>query len=777
MSSMPQRSAPSESAADARLIMNRIPALAWASRPDGSAEFFNQRWLDYTGLSAEEAKDWGWKVAIHPDDLLRMVEIFHKARDAARPFEAEGRLRRYDGEFRWFLFRASPLLDAAGRVEKWFGTNTDLEDRKRAEEALRAAMSERTRLDALRAEIAMTLARKDSLNGILHICVQAMVRHLDAALARIWTLTSDGRQLQLQASAGMYTRLDGRYKRIAVGELKIGLIAEERKPHLTNDVQNDPRVSDKDWARAEGMISFAGYPLVVEDRIVGVMGMFSRKVLTQSTLDTLSFIADGIARGIERTQAQRSEAYVTEAQHLSRTGSFGCKVFSGEMIWSEETFRIFGYDRTTKPGVEAILQRVHPEDKAMVQEQINRAIGQGKDCDLEYRLLMPDESVKHVHVVAHAAQDEGGGLEFIGAVMDVTEQVQARTKLEQAFAEIQLLKDQLYRENLALRDEVDRISMFEEIVGTSQALQTVLSRVIKVAPTDSSVLITGETGTGKELIARAIHKRSQRSHRGFVSVNCSALAPSLISSELFGHEKGAFTGAMQRRLGRFELADGGTIFLDEVGELPLDTQVAILRVLQERQFERVGGTQSICVDIRVIAATNCNLEAAIVKGTFRSDLFYRLNVFPIKVPPLRERKDDLLMLLEYYVHRFARKVGKQFNLIDKRTLELFKSYDWPGNIRELQNVVERSVIVSPDGVFCVDDAWLSRESTPSLSPMPDHIDEDSSRERKIIEAALTESRGRVAGPNGAAAKLGIPSSTLESRIKKLKIRKGRFKLG
>jgi transcriptional regulator with GAF, ATPase, and Fis domain len=302
---------------------------------------------------------------------------------------------------------------------------------------------------------------------------------------------------------------------------------------------------------------------------------------------------------------------------------------------------------------------------------------------------------------------------------------------------------------------------------------------MKVAPTDSSVLVSGETGTGKELVARAIHKRSRRSQRAFVSVNCAALAPSLISSELFGHEKGAFTGAIQCRLGRFELANGGTIFLDEIGELSLDTQVALLRVLQEREFERVGGTQPVKIDVRVIAATNRDLEAAVANGTFRPDLYYRLNVFPIQVPPLRERQDDLVMLLEYFVQRFAQKMGKHFKKIDKRTVELFRSYPWPGNIRELQNVVERSVIVSSDGVFCVDAAWLSRDSrrvSLPQQPEPADADEDASRERQIIQDALAGTRGQVSGPNGAAARLRISPSTLEYRIKKLRIRKRHFKL-
>jgi transcriptional regulator with GAF, ATPase, and Fis domain len=321
--------------------------------------------------------------------------------------------------------------------------------------------------------------------------------------------------------------------------------------------------------------------------------------------------------------------------------------------------------------------------------------------------------------------------------------------------------------------------MFEEIVGTSPVLQAVLSRLSKVAPTDSSVLVTGETGTGKELIARAIHRRSQRSSRAFVSVNCAAIPRDLIASELFGHEKGAFTGATQRRLGRFELADGGTIFLDEVGELPPDTQVALLRILQEREFERVGGAQSIQVDVRVIAATNRDLQAATASGTFRLDLFYRLNVFPIQVPSLRERKDDILMLLEYFVKRYASRAGKNIRAIDKKTLELFRSYEWPGNIRELQNVIERSLIVSSGDVFSVDESWLSKESSQAASRVQTSqpFESESHGEREIIETALAESRGRVSGPSGAAAKLQIPPSTLESRIKALKIRKSQFKFG
>jgi transcriptional regulator with GAF, ATPase, and Fis domain len=366
---------------------------------------------------------------------------------------------------------------------------------------------------------------------------------------------------------------------------------------------------------------------------------------------------------------------------------------------------------------------------------------------------------------------------FQTVVRDISERKRSEAALAKAFKEIQILKDQLQTENIALREEIDKASMFEEIVGTSPVLQTVLSRISKVAPTDSNVLITGETGTGKELVARAIHRRSHRSSRAFVSVNCAAIPRDLIASELFGHEKGAFTGATQRRLGRFELAQGGTIFLDEIGELPAETQIALLRVLQEHEFERVGGTGSIRTEVRVIAATNRDLEAAISASTFRSDLFYRLNVFPIEMPPLRERREDIPVLVEYFIDRYARKAGKSFQTVNKKSLDLLQLYPWPGNIRELQNVIERSVIVCETENFSVDESWLSRQPLATEPDMRFDLSRKlPSEEKAIIEAALSESGGRVYGPSGAAAKLGVPRSTLESKIRSLKINKNRFKV-
>jgi DNA-binding NtrC family response regulator len=498
----------------------------------------------------------------------------------------------------------------------------------------------------------------------------------------------------------------------------------------------------------------------------------------------LSRLAPAVRRALaearekaERKRAEealrRSETYLAEAQRLSCTGSFGWTLSDGQIYWSDETFRIFQCDPSSSISVDFVLDRTHPADRDLVRETIEQAAQEKTAFDFEHRLLLPDQSVKHIRVVARpnfSAKPEG--FEFIGAVTDITERKQGESDLKKAVEEIRKLKDQLYEENVALKEEIDKASMFEEIVGESAALRSVLSRVAKVAPTESTVLITGETGTGKELIARAIHKRSPRASHPFVSVNCAAIPTSLIASELFGHERGAFTGATQRRLGRFELAEGGTIFLDEIGELPPETQVSLLRILQEREFERVGGSKIIRTNVRVITATNRDLPDLIDTGTFRSDLYYRLNVFPIEMPPLRERKEDIPLLVEYFVNRYATKGGKRIAGINRATLERLKAYAWPGNIRELQNVIERSIIVCETENFAVDESWLSKESAPTSRPFSRMT---ASEERMAIEAALADAGGRVSGPLGAAAKLGLHPSTLDSKIRTLKINKHRFK--
>ena len=501
--------------------------------------------------------------------------------------------------------------------------------------------------------------------------------------------------------------------------------------------------------------------------------------LVPSVLRALREADERAARKRGEEALRRSERYLAEAQRLTRAGSWAWNLAAnGPVHWSQENYRVFGFDpEAGLPKDEAVYGRIHFDDRERVIESFARAIGGDKSAfDVHYRLTFPDGKIKHIRSVGHPVFDSSGDLlEYVGTTIDVTEQHESRSALEGALAEIKVLKDQLYEENVLLKEEVDKASMFEEIVGESSALRFVLARLAKVAPTDSTVLITGETGTGKELIARAIHKRSHRAARSFVSVNCAAVPSSLITSELFGHEKGAFTGATQRRLGRFELAEGGTLFLDEVGELPAETQIALLRVLQEREFERLGGTKPIRANVRVIAATNRDLVDLIEAGVFRRDLYYRLNVFPIEMPALRERKEDIPLLVEYFIDRFASRAGKKIRRIDRETLARLTSYAWPGNIRELQNVIERSIIVCDTESFTVDESWLSRAaSQPDRASRP-NLRIPISEEKRLIEAALAEAQGQVSGLTGAAARLGIPASTLDSKIKILKINKHRFR--
>jgi formate hydrogenlyase transcriptional activator len=406
-------------------------------------------------------------------------------------------------------------------------------------------------------------------------------------------------------------------------------------------------------------------------------------------------------------------------------------------------------------------QVFHPEDVERVRGERQDALARGIPFANEQRARGKDGRYRWFLVQYNPLHDAGGRLlRWYATGTDIDE----RKRAEQS----------VRNENQALREEINDASMFEEIVGSSDALRRVLGNVARVASADSTVLILGETGTGKELVARAIHRSSRRSSGAFIRVDCGAIPASLLASELFGHEKGAFTGAVQRRIGRFEAADGGTIFLDEVGELPLETQAALLRVLQERELERVGSNRSIPVDVRVLAATNRDLRQAVLDGKFREDLYYRLNVFPIELPTLRRRAEDIPLLLEYFVQRFAKKAGKKLKDLDWRTLELVRTYAWPGNVRELQNVVERSVLLCDGDTFAIDPSWLRREDRPRSEPGAWATSAEAS-ERDRIEAALEGSRGRVAGPRGAAAKLGMPRQTLDSRIKALRIDKYRFK--
>ncbi len=587
---------------DPRLMLDTTPVLIFSARPDGYIDYFNQRCLDYLGVSPDALEGGGWTSFIHPDDLEAHLRRWRTSIASGEPAVSQARVRKANGEYRWLLHHTEPLRDELGNLVRWFGSSIDIEDLKRAEETIRDAEQE--------------------LRTIL-----------ETIPAFVWTAGPDG---------------------------------------------------------------------------------------------ALEFLTESWFRRM----------------HHARDEVLGWK-------WAS---------------------MVHPDDCDRVVQKWREAIAEGHPLELEMRGRDAEARYRWFLTRAVPLRNETGAvIRWYGTLTDIDDRKRAEQELHD-------LKEQLHKENIALRDEITQTSMFEEIVGSSAPLRRLLVLVAKVASTDSTVLITGETGTGKELIARAIHRRSPRGSRPFVSVNCGAIPPSLTTSELFGHEKGSFTGAVQRQLGRFELAEGGTIFLDEVGELPQETQIALLRVLQERAFERVGGNKLIPADVRVIAATNRDLDQAIAEGSFRRDLYYRLSVFPLQVPPLRERPEDIPLLVEYLTQRYAVKMGKRITSVSHRTIDLLTSYDWPGNVRELQNVIQRAVILC-EGTLSVDETWFEKRSTgrgadaKSLGRLKGH------EEKELIERALAGSRGRVAGPDGAAVKLGIPRSTLESKIRSLRIDKHRFQTG
>jgi PAS domain S-box-containing protein len=679
----------------------------------------------------------------HPSDRVLVRQTIEGAAAIGKAFDFEHRLMMPDGAVKYVRPVAHPSANDQSGGLVFVGAVTDITESKRADEALRRSeshLAEAQRLTHTGSWV-WEVAARDAL-------------HLSEEWYRIYEFDPE------EGMPGWETR------RL--------------------------RAHPEDRARWQGAIERAireksdydvEFRILLPDGRVKYIHTVGHPVLSSSG-DLLQFV--GSSTDItERRRAdealRRSEGYLAEAQRLTRIGSWAWSVANRHSVyWSQENYRLFGFDPEEGiPSDESFYQRVHPEDRDRVRRTVFlEQPSEGSDFDVEFRIVLPNGTMKYVRSTGHPVFNVSGEIcEYIGTAMDVTEQHEAGAALETAFEQIKVLRDQLYNENIALREEVDRSSMFEEIVGESRALQDVLAKVVKVAPTDSTVLVTGETGTGKELIARAIHKRSHRAARAFVSVNCAAVPPSLIASELFGHEKGAFTGATQRRLGRFELAEGGTLFIDEVGELPPETQTALLRVLQEREFERLGGTKVIRANVRVIAATNRDLQASIDAGTFRTDLYYRLNVFPMEMPLLRERKEDIPLLVEYFIDRYASKAGKRIRGINRTTLDRLRAYAWPGNIRELQNVIERSVILCETGNLTVDESWLSRKVEASVQSGPMPLKMPPSQEKKTIEAALAEAQGRISGPSGAASRLGIPPSTLDSKIRTLKINKHRFKTG
>jgi formate hydrogenlyase transcriptional activator len=703
-----------------RQIVDGISAPLAVMTPDGALEIVNRPILEYFGKTAEELKEWTSTDAVHPDDLPRVLSAWRQSIESGQAFTDEHRQRRSDGAYRWFHVQGLPIRDAESRIVRWCVLQTDIDERKRAEQALRESERElRQLVDSVPGMIAVG----DSMGKLQY----ANKRFLDF----------------------------------------LGMTTDELAASFVEPIHPDERETmQNEWLRSSAI----GQAVEVVQRLRRFDGVYRWIHVRVDPLRDeggrivrwygLHTDIDDQRRAEERVrQSERELRQILDLtpQHITEFGPDGSRLYNNRAALDYHGLTLEEWQSAASHTL------LHPEDAERVMREQPVNFQRGSAFETEMRLRKRDGQCRWFLVRFRPMLDEQGTLtRWYAAATDIDDRKQAEQRL--------------HNENVALREEIDSASMFEEIVGTSASLQTVLSRVSKVAPSDSSVLITGETGTGKELVARAIHRRSRRSSRAFVSVNCGAIPRDLIPSELFGHEKGAFTGATQRRLGRFELAEGGTIFLDEIGELPAETQIALLRVLQEHEFERLGSGGSIRTNVRVIAATNRDLEAAVAAGTFRSDLFYRLNVFPIEVPSLRQRREDIPLLVEYFIDRYARKARKSFQTVHKESLDLLQSYSWPGNIRELQNVIERSVIVCETGTFAVDESWLSRRPVATeQSSQPDVLKRPAAQEKAIIETALRESSGRVYGPSGAAAKLGIARSTLESKIKLLKINKNRFR--
>src|SRR5436309_8782680 len=867
-------------APDARHVVDAIPGLAWSSRPDGSVEFFNGRWYEYTGLSPEESFGWGWKAAVHGEKIARLLERWATP-DAEGGRECEIRLRRSDGDFQWFLLRHEPLCDPTGAVVRWYGTWINIEDSKQ-KELLGVAGKRAVEMIADGARLSEILNELCSVIDV-YASATSQVLLMDRANHQLLPLAGPNFPPTVAAALAPWP--------VGPNRGCCGTAAFTGERVIISDMSTDPRWPQDDQGEAarrlvldHGLRAAWSEPLISNSgEVLGTFCIgYSRPRAPTSRDLQLIEAAGHIARiAIERHRSQEALTTALEAIKDSETNLrrvidtiptlAWCNSPDGpnEFLnkrWHEYTGR--SHEESTGWGWQAAF---HPEDVPPMMKKWRELLASGESGEIEARLRRHDGVYRWFLIRVEPFRDERGQLlRWYGTSTDIDALKQTQEKLREDEQELRRItdaipqaivvldtsgtplyanqatldyagltaedvlaprfrerlfhsddlerfryerkaalgrgvpfeaelrarrKDGAYRwflirynpfrneqgqltrwyatgtdiddrvraeertrnENLALREQIDRDSMFEDIVGSSDALRKVLRRVSKVATSDSTVLILGETGTGKELVARAIHKRSVRADRAFIGVNCAAIPPSLIASELFGHEKGAFTGAIQRRLGRFETANGGTIFLDEIGDLPGEIQIALLRVLQEREIERIGASKPIPVDVRVLAATHRDLNALVAEGRFREDLLYRLNVVPIEVPPLRERVADIPLLVEYFIDRLGKRAGKKFKAIDKKSLKAFQSYVWPGNVRELQNVIERAVILSEGETFAMDEGWLKRELRANPKRTGTLHGTLVKEEKEMIEAALASSQGLISGPSGAATKLGLPS--------------------
>jgi len=726
------------------VIVNTIPTAAWTSRPDGYCDFLNQVWLDYTGISAEKAHGWGWAESIHPDDRKELVKDWQSCLASGAPFDTEARVRRFDGSYRWFLTRANPLRDEAGNILKWYGTCIDIDDRKRREEVLRTSeLSWRQIIDNIPGLVNASGASGDPT---------------------------------------FFNRQELEY---------FGKTNEELKDWGRIDVfhpEDLPRVIEA-WATSIETGRVLGIEVRLR-RADGVYRWFQTRAVPAR--DAEGKISDWFALHTDIDDRKRAEEKVRQSEAELRTitdtirqpiivlAPDGTTLYVNQVALDLSGYTLEQLDRR---GFWARV--VHPDDLKQLQVERQERLLSGVPFELELRSLFKDGEYRWQLMQYNPLKDESGQvIRWYCTATDIDDRKKAEERLRNE--NVKLAQERVYLEE-QIRSEMG----FEHIIGNSPALKHVLDLVETVAPNDSTVLLLGETGTGKELIARAVHERSQRMSKTFVKLNCAAIPTGLLESELFGHEKGAFTGAIIQKAGRMELADQGTLFLDEVGDIPIDIQPKLLRALQEREFERLGSTHTRKVNVRLVAATNRNLEKMVADREFRSDLFYRLNVFPIRIPPLRERKDDIPLLVSFFVQKFAKQMQKRIDSIPVATMKALTAWDWPGNIRELENFIERAVILTRGESLAAPLAELRKE--PTVEPLRESVPRSEDNLARIVEETiaslkrkgaprertkkqhdeivrvLTECKGRVGGADGAAVRMGLSRTTLMYRIKRLGI--------
>jgi PAS domain S-box-containing protein len=763
-----------QSQACLRAMADTAPVLIWVSGPDMMCTFVNKPWLKFTGRTMEQELGEGWTEGAHPDDLDRLLETFRSAFDSRAPFSADYRLRRFDGEYRWILDQGVPWWMPDSSFGGYIGCGIDITEMKRAREE---AVAE-SRRSTMRAQLGAFMAEHGKgLQATLARAARILTDHLETSQACIWVRTKDDGALKLEGSAGSIFA-DARQAAHSMRSINVDATVSERSPRVISIAEVIAIAENEDLARLsiltdEGIASLATCPLIVEGRLIGLLGAFSQDPAASQIMQDLASVADILALGIERKRVEESLAINQEITNWVLESSQDCiKILDleGNLLYLnagglqvleiDDLSSVIGREWTT---FYTGAYRVAARGALAAARAGGRGTMQGRFSSKSGRISWWDV------VISPITNGQGKIDRLLAVSRDVTLSKEAEEELRVALEEVRRLKDQLHQENVYLQEEIKLEHNFDQIVGETEAIRRVLYKVEQVAPLETTVLILGETGSGKELVARAIHSLSARKDRPLVKVNCAALPASLIESELFGHERGAFTDAHARKIGRFELANGGTIFLDEVGELPLDLQAKLLRVLQDGEFERLGSSSTLKVDTRILAATNRDLKAEMREGRFRGDLWYRLSVFPVTVPPLRDRKEDIPLLVRNFAGKLSKKLGKSIKAPSPEVMSKLQSYGWPGNVRELANVVERAII-DARGETLEFGEGIDSSPSPSARAVGHSLEEF---ERGFIIETLRRAGDRIEGKSGAAQSLGLNPSTLRTRMKKLGIHRGR----